>query len=266
MAKTKIEWADSTWNPITGCTKISEGCKNCYAERMAKRLAGRVGYPKEDPFKVTLHRDKLTQKGSPLSMRKGKRIFVCSMGDLFHEDVKDEWLDQIFDIMRRANWHFYFILTKRPDRMVLYLESIRERARKSPWRLFPNVAFGVTIESNETYELRRTHLFCLSLLGVNNIFLSLEPLLEEITIDLNPNVNNIYSWVIAGCETGPGRRKSEFGWFENLIISCHKYNIPLFVKQVEMNGDIVKEPFKDFLQFPEYAKPNRHCQWRKTNE
>ena len=108
---TKIEWTQETWNPVTGCSKISPGCANCYAERMAKRLKGRFGYPADDPFKVTFHSDRLDQ---PLKWRKPRMIFVCSMGDLFHEDVKDTQIIDVFDAMNDAKWHQYLILTKRP--------------------------------------------------------------------------------------------------------------------------------------------------------
>ena len=154
MSQTKIEWADETWSPITGCTLISEGCGNCYAYRMAKRLAGRHGYPKTQPFNVKIHRNRLTRKHSPMSMRKGKRIFVCSMGDIFHQDVKDEWLDMVFNIMYLANWHFYFILTKRPKRMRTYLIDLSNRTNRMISELFPNVAFGIIAENQNEYNNR----------------------------------------------------------------------------------------------------------------
>src|SRR5690606_21334656 len=132
MGQTRIEWADAVWNPITGCTPISEGCENCYARRMAKRLRGRYGYPKDDPFKVTLHPDKLSE---PLKWKKPRRIFVCSMGDLFHEDVPFDYITKVFDVMCAWRWpnkeaerlgdeslledpgHTFMILTKRPERV-----------------------------------------------------------------------------------------------------------------------------------------------------
>lgn len=133
---TKIEWAEETWNPVTGCTPISEGCRNCYAERMSKRLAGRCGYPSEDPFKVTLHPDKLDQ---PLRWKKPRMIFVCSMGDLFHKDVPFDHISQVFDVMCSWRWptkeaecsgdaslledpgHTFMVLTKRPERIPEWL-------------------------------------------------------------------------------------------------------------------------------------------------
>lgn len=119
MSKTKIEWADATWNPVTGCTKISPACDNCYAERMAKRLAGRVGYPKDEPFRVTLHPDRLDQ---PLKWKKPKRIFVVSMGDLFHENVPESYIAAIFAVAAAAPQHTFMVLTKRPKRMAAWFQ------------------------------------------------------------------------------------------------------------------------------------------------
>jgi len=121
---TKIEWAEEVWNPVTGCTKISPGCQNCYAERMSKRLAGRCGYPADEPFKVTLHPEKLED---PLKWKKPKRIFVCSMSDLFHEDVPDEFIFEVFNTMSNAQCFFghkFMVLTKRPERMKQIIQMI----------------------------------------------------------------------------------------------------------------------------------------------
>ena len=187
---TKIEWADLTWSPVTGCTKVSEGCRNCYAERMAKRLAGRAGYPKEHPFALTLHPERLDE---PLHWRKPRRIFVCSMSDLFHPDVPVNFVDQVFAVMLLAPRHTFLVLTKRPGRMVSYtnqrvvgqaegftygdsialraVEIVRawperlanEVARRSgplgraPWPL-PNVWLGTSIEDQATADERIPHL------------------------------------------------------------------------------------------------------------
>jgi protein gp37 len=121
MNSTKIEWASKTWSPITGCTPISEGCKNCYARRMANRLRGRCGYPKDDPFRVTFHPDRINK---PLRLRKPTVIFVGSMGDLFHEDMHDEWIDEIISIIAATTRHCHLILTKRPERMLEYFDEI----------------------------------------------------------------------------------------------------------------------------------------------
>jgi len=171
---TKIEWATESWNPITGCTKCSPGCKNCYAERMAQRLAGRFGYPADEPFRVTLHEDRL---GKPLRWRKPREIFVCSMGDLFHEDVPFKFVDEVFGVIAVADWHTFLVLTKRPGRAAAWFADIEGRqpglgpfgictgraylalggVRKKhnvrfptcgSWPL-PNVAIGVTIEDQQ---------------------------------------------------------------------------------------------------------------------
>lgn len=120
MNATSISWTEKTWNPISGCTPISEGCANCYAKRMAQRLRGRCGYPADEPFMVTLHEDKLNE---PLRMRKPARVFVASMGDLFHEDVPDEFIDKVFAVMALASRHTFLVLTKRPERMRNYILS-----------------------------------------------------------------------------------------------------------------------------------------------
>jgi protein gp37 len=125
MNTTTIEWATHTWNPVTGCSPISEGCENCYAKRMAQRLRGRCGYPEDEPFRVTLHRDRLEE---PLKLRKPSRIFVCSMGDLFHPAVPDKWIDRIFAIMALTPQHIYQMLTKRPGRMRQYLDRLQIRS------------------------------------------------------------------------------------------------------------------------------------------
>ena len=125
MADTKIEWAQKVWNPVTGCTPISEGCQHCYAKRMAPRLKGRYGYPGDDPFRVTLHEDRLKEPGK---WKKPRRIFVCSMADLFHDDVPDEFIDRVWDIMWAHSRHTFIVLTKRVERMVNY---VRKRAYRT---------------------------------------------------------------------------------------------------------------------------------------
>ena len=133
MSNTKIEWAEKTWNPISGCTKISEACEHCYAERMSKRLAGRYGYPKDKPFSVTLHPDKLSE---PLKWKKPSRIFVCSMGDLFHPDVSNELIDVVFAAMALCADHTFLLLTKRPERMQEYISN-------------PNTPYSITRAMDE---------------------------------------------------------------------------------------------------------------------
>ena len=133
---TKIEWADLTWSPVTGCTKVSEGCRNCYAERMAKRLVGRAGYPKEDPFAVTLHPERLEE---PLHWRKPRRIFVCSMSDLFHPDVPEEFIAAIWMRMIHSWWHKFLVLTKRPERMAKLVPKLFAQWPNDIPTVLPNI-------------------------------------------------------------------------------------------------------------------------------
>jgi protein gp37 len=206
-----IEWTDATWNPVTGCTKISPGCKHCYAERMAARLQamGQANY--KNGFKVTLQPQMLEL---PLHWRSPKRIFVNSMSDLFHDDVPDEYIKQVFDVMNRAEWHQYQILTKRPAR-------VRKMDKKLRWG--PQIWMGVSVE-NQKYvgrieDLRKT--------GAHVKFLSLEPLLGPLS-DLN--LDGI-DWAIVGGESGPGARPIDPDWVTDLRDQCVTARVPFFFKQ-----------------------------------
>jgi len=192
---TKISWTEETWNPVTGCTKVSEGCANCYAERMAKRLAGRCGYP-ADPFKVTFHPGRLDQPGK---WRKPKMVFVCSMGDLFHEDISDEQIDQVYAVMAATPRHTYQVLTKRPERFRQYNASIGGTMRRDwvasrvcrllkttqipsfEWPL-PNVWHGTSAENQRCFD-ERVPLLLQTPSAVR--FVSLEPLLGPVDIGMS---------------------------------------------------------------------------------
>ena len=207
----KIEWTESTWNPVTGCTKISAGCKNCYAERMALRLkaAGSPNYA--NGFKVTLHPHALE---IPLRWKQPRTIFVNSMSDLFHKDVPFDFISKIFDIMRRAPHHRFQILTKRSNRL-LKLSS------KLTWP--ENVWMGVTVENADcTFridDLRKT--------GAAIKFISFEPLLDPI-----PNIDlKGIDWVIVGGESGPKARPMKPEWATNIRDQCLSANVPFFFKQ-----------------------------------
>jgi len=203
VSLTTIEWADRTWNPITGCTPVSEGCAHCYAERMAKRLRGRYGYPADDPFRVTLHPDRLDE---PLRWRKPSMVFVCSMGDLFHEDVPDEFIEQVFGVMAAMSEHVFLVLTKRPLRMAAFMErgfssemavayeeigqrdlpeTMREYAPGDstfpldPELPLPNVWAGTSVENQAAADERIPHLLRTP---AAKRFLSCEPLLGEVDI------------------------------------------------------------------------------------
>lgn len=206
-----IEWTDATWNPVTGCTKVSPGCRNCYAERMAKRLRA-MGQPNyRDGFRVTTHPHAV---GLPLTWRRPQSIFVNSMSDLFHEEIPEEFIRQVFDTMKDANWHRFQVLTKRSGRL-------REVAPRLPWGA--HVWMGVTVECAEARhrieELRRT--------PARVKFLSVEPLLGPLgNLDLRE-----IDWVIAGGESGPGARPVQREWVADVRDQCIAASVPFFFKQ-----------------------------------
>lgn len=206
-----IEWTEATWNPLTGCTKVSPGCKFCYAERMAKRLHAMGNPSYVNGFNLTLQEHILDV---PLNWKKPKVIFVNSMSDLFHKDVPAEYILRVFDVMRRAHWHTFQVLTKRADRLAKLAASL-------PWS--PNIWMGVSVE-NENYtpridDLRDTGAFIK--------FLSLEPLLGPLA-DLN--LDNI-DWVIVGGESGPGSRPMRKYWVEDIRKQCKRADVSFFFKQ-----------------------------------
>lgn len=211
MSSSKIEWTESTWNPLTGCNKISPGCKNCYAERMAMRLQA-MGLEKyRNGFRLTLHPEVLEE---PLNWTKPQMIFVNSMSDLFHRDVPLQFIQSVFNVMCRAHWHTFQVLTKRADRL-LELDS------QLDWPV--NVWMGVSVE-NSDYKfridlLRQTH--------ARIKFLSLEPLLGPLP---NMNLDNI-DWVIAGGESGPKARPIKAEWVQDIRNQCVHASMPFFFKQ-----------------------------------
>jgi protein gp37 len=213
-----IEWTDATWNPVTGCTKVSPGCKYCYAERLADRLQ-RLGNPRYlNAFELTLHRD---QVDLPLRWNRPRRVFVNSMSDLFHEEVPDAFIRSVFDTMVRAHWHNFQVLTKRAER----LPSI---ASHLPWP--SNVWLGVSVE-NADYTWRLDHL---RKIPAAVRFVSIEPLLGPI-----PRLNLAgVNWVIVGGESGPKHRKPDPSWIRHLRDLCVGAGVPFFFKQ--WGGPIAK--------------------------
>jgi len=210
-SKSSIEWTDSTWNPVTGCTKISPGCKNCYAERMAKRLKAMRQPNYKNGFKLTIHPNMLRR---PLEWKKPSLIFVNSMSDLFHQDVPLEFILQVFDTMKKANWHQFQVLTKRSERLM----------RLSPKLNWPeNVWMGVSVE-NQDYIYRIDHL---RKTDAKIKFLSLEPLIGPV-VELS--LDNI-DWVIVGGESGPGSRSIKKDWVLEIKNQCKKAGVPFFFKQ-----------------------------------
>lgn len=304
MGNTKIEWTEKSWNPVTGCTKISPGCQNCYAERVSKRLRGRCGYPAEDPFRVTLHPERLEE---PLRWRKPSKIFVCSMGDLFHEAVPFDFIDRVFKRINGSPQHDFLILTKRPERMREYFA----RSMKFPcavcqgtgcsycldhgyqnWEMKPysNVWLGVTTENQEMADKR---IPILLQIPAAVRFVSVEPMLSPVRLILarryctncnylhwsynpagsgfvykevycpecgfaygyhSPEGNSSIDWVICGSESGQNRRPANIEWIRSLKNQCVDADVPFFLKQMEINGRLVKMPKLDgqvWDQFPE---------------
>jgi len=211
MSSSKIEWTDSTWNPLTGCNKVSLGCKHCYAERMAFRLKA-MGNPNyRNGFQLTLHEHVLNL---PLSWKTPQFIFVNSMSDLFHEDVPLEFILRVFDVMKQASWHSFQVLTKRSKRLADLSSEIE-------WP--ENVWMGVSVE-NAKYTFRIDHL---RQTDAKTKFLSLEPLLGPI-----PNLDLAgINWVIVGGESGPSARPIEESWVIDLRDQCNEANVPFFFKQ-----------------------------------
>ena len=210
-ANSHIEWTDATWNPVTGCTKISPGCKHCYAERLANRLKlmGQENY--RNGFEVTLQPQMLEL---PLRWKTPKRIFVNSMSDLFHEDVPLAYIKDVFRVMQHADWHQYQVLTKRSARLL-------ELSGQLPWH--PQIWMGVSVE-NEDYIERIDHL---RQTGAQVKFLSVEPLLGPLRkLELRG-----IDWVIVGGESGPGARPMDRAWVRDIRDQCVRSGVAFFFKQ-----------------------------------
>jgi protein gp37 len=210
-ANSAIEWTDSTWNPMTGCTKISPGCINCYAERMALRLQamGQANYA--NGFKITTHEHALAL---PLRWRKPQSIFVNSMSDIFHKAAPFDFIQRVFAVIEKASWHFFQALTKRSDRLV-------ELAPSLPWP--KNLWMGVTVETSD-FVYRIDHL---RIVDAAVRFISLEPLLAPMSdMDLSG-----IDWVIVGGESGPGARPLKPQWVRSIRDQCIERHVPFFFKQ-----------------------------------
>jgi protein gp37 len=212
---TQIEWTDATWNPVTGCTKITRGCDFCYAERFSERFRGVPGHPFENGFDLTLRPDRITQ---PLRWKQPRRIFVNSMSDLFHKEVPRAFIDSVFDTMESANWHTYQVLTKRSSLMAKYLRS-RYQNGCAPI----NIWMGVSIE-DEKNAVRLKHLrsACASVK-----FVSFEPLLGSVG---NVDLSGI-DWAIVGGESGPHARPMKEEWVIEIQEQCRKTKVAFFFKQ-----------------------------------
>lgn len=215
-SQSKIEWTDATWNPVRGCTKISPGCKHCYAETFAERFRGVKNHPFEFGFDLRLVPEKL---GDPIRWSTSRMIFVNSMSDLFHPEVPDEYIEKVCRVMLSADWHTYQVLTKRADRMSALLRSKLSKAAKAS-----HIWWGVSVE-NQKHGLPRVDELRTSSATVK--FLSIEPLLE----DLGKFSLRGIDWAIVGGESGHGARPIEPAWVRAIRAQCRKDKVAFFFKQ-----------------------------------
>lgn len=217
MNKTKIEWTHMSWNPITGCTPVGAGCDHCYAARMAKRLAGRAGYPTDEPFRVTWHPDRLDE---PLHTKKPRRVFCVSMGDFWHPEVPYDYICAVLAVMDQTRQHRYIVLTKRSERQRLNLDDRWGDGVPVP----PNLTIGVSCWDQASVDLMVPDL--LATPAACRV-LSLEPLLGPVVI---PNVFSL-DGVIVGGETGPGARPLHPDWVRSIRDQCAAAHVPFFFKR-----------------------------------
>jgi len=260
MGNTSIAWTEKVWNPVTGCTKISPGCAHCYAERMAHRLAGRCGYPPSpDQFRVTLHPDKLDE---PLHWKKPAMIFVDSMGDLFHKDVPLSFQTDVFEVMTKAYWHTFQILTKRADLMrsrwcVIGAGVAYRLGKQKEPNFWPpkNIWLGVSAENQQCADERIPLLLQTPAVGR---FVSVEPMLGPVNVQgylldgwhkYDPKIR----WLIIGSESvsGDPGRSCNLAWVRSLRDQCVNAGTALFIKQLEIGGKLVKMPELDGRQWAE---------------
>lgn len=238
---TAIEWTNATWNPVTGCTKISAGCDNCYAERFSERFRGVKGHPFENGFDLTLRPDRIDQ---PLSWKKPRMVFVNSMSDLFHKEVSREFIARVFDTMEKADWHIFQVLTKRSS---LMRDFVNERYKnvKAPEHIW----LGTSVEDNA----RSSRIRHMQEMNASVRFLSIEPLIGSID---NLDLHGIH-WVIVGGESGPRARPMKSEWVRAIRDQCKKQKVPFFFKQwggirPKTGGRLLDG--KEWSQFPKLSK------------
>lgn len=231
----KIEWTDQTWNPTTGCSKISPGCKNCYMFRQYPRLAvmGVPGYDGGDPSEVRLMPDRIDL---PQSWKKPRMVFVNSMSDLFHEDIPHQFILEIFFQMQSTPQHTYQVLTKRPERAAKFYDRVWSRRDDDPYGrdrpLPPNVWMGVSVESQDYAHRIDT----LAEIDVPVRFVSAEPLLDTLRLSERLRDGKL-DWVIVGGESGPKARPMELDWARRIRDECNEYDVPFFLKQLGGRGN-----------------------------
>jgi protein gp37 len=248
--KSAIEWTDTTWNPVTGCTKISAGCDNCYASRFSERFRGVPGHPFQTGFDLTLRPERLLQ---PFGWKRPRMIFVNSMSDLFHKEIPNDYISAVFDTMEKADWHVYQVLTKRSSLLQKFIND-RYRVRKAPTHMW----FGVSIENGQS-KSRITHL---QKANASVRFLSVEPLIAPVG---NLNLGGIH-WVIVGGESGPGARSMEREWVIDIRNQCLAAKVAFFFKQwggrsPKTGGRLLEG--KEWNQFPaKWGTTTNHLELR----
>ncbi len=238
-----IEWTDATWNPVRGCTKISPGCKHCYAETFAERFRGVKNHPYEQGFDLRLVPEKLAE---PLRWRTPKMIFVNSMSDLFHDGVPEEYIEAVAKVMVAANWHTYQVLTKRSERLQKLLNSRLSFAAKQP-----HIWWGVSVEDRQ-YGIPRIEDLQNADAAVR--FLSVEPLLDDVG---KLNLTRI-GWVIVGGESGPGARPMKKEWVISVRDQCRRAGVPFFFKQWGGVRKAVSGRKLDGRTYDEFPRRVRH--------
>lgn len=281
---TKIPWTDETWNPAIGCTKVSAGCQNCYAEKMMYRQVcmGAARHLKDPDsnedawiaYSDVMNEDthgwngavslRYSQLDKPLHWRKPRMIFVCSMGDLFHEAVPFEFIDEVVQVILACYQHTFQIPTKRPEMVLKYVEYMRQRLSKlyrrgEDWQWPSNVWLGVTCENQKAADER---IPILLQIPAAVRFVSVEPMLEKVNVaswgwrntieGLQPRID----WVIVGCESGSKRRECKIGWVRDLVNQCKDANVPVFVKQLSIKGNVSHDmsEWPEDLRIREYPK------------
>lgn len=246
-ANSKIEWTDATWNPVRGCTKITPGCKHCYAETFAERFRGVPGHPFEYGFDLRLVPEKL---GDPIRWSTPRKIFVNSMSDLFHPEVPDDYIATVCRVMLAANWHTYQVLTKRGDRMSQLLQTKLRKAAEAR-----HIWWGVSVE-NKTHGLPRITQLRSAKPAV--AFLSVEPLLENLG---RFSLKGIH-WVIVGGESGHGARPIDAAWIRSIRAQCRAQNVPFFFKQwggvrkSEAGRELDGRTYDEFPDSPSHPVPS----------
>lgn len=232
-----IGWCTKTWSPFTGCTPVSPGCDNCWARRMASRLRGRFGYPEERPFRVTVHEDRFDK---PYGWKKPQRIFVCSMGDLFHPDIQDFMRGRVMATAQGCPQHTFLILTKQP----------RDILTGPEWP--KNIWLGVSVENQEWADKRIPMLLKIP---AAKRFVCIEPMLGP--VDMSGFFWTGFSgvvkwpthgiqWTIVSCESGPKRRPCKLEWIRDIVFQCKEAEVPVYIKQLDIDGKVVH----DIEQFP----------------